>query len=263
MRPRFRPLGALAAALSLCACSSLKTSCLQDARVLPKGAIAVSGEYASAFFEDAALLTGGHARDSVLGEAWRADTSARYFIVSAIPLVGASLSVGAGQGWEFGIGADFALFSEDAWTMDTYAKKRVYADGDGGFASLFARGYIGSAVGYLDFYDHANAYRHYRYRSNTAGLELQAMYLGRLARKLGYYLNAGPGIGNLDYGLEGRNGQPDRGGDIPLYGFRLHAGMVFETHRFELAWETGLHVFNYGMTPVLGIRAAFKNDWRR
>jgi hypothetical protein len=39
--------------------------------------------------------------------------------------------------------------------------------------------------------------------------------------------------------------------------------MVFELQRFELAWETGLQAFNYGMTPSLGVRACFKTDWRR
>ena len=262
MRSRVAP-GAFAAALCLCACSSLKMSSLQDARVLPKGGIAFSGEFTSAFLEDRALLAGGRARDSVLADAWRHDTSARYFVVSAIPLAGASLAFGPGAGWEFGVGGDMALLAEASWTADAYAKKRVYADGGGRFATLFARGSIGSSNGYLDFTDRQGGFRHYRYVSATSGLDVQAMYLGRLARKLGYYVNAGPSIGNFRYVLEGRNAQPDRDGDFPLYGFRLHGGMVFELRHFELAWETGMQIFNYGMTPSLGVRAAFKNDWRR
>ncbi len=142
--------------------------------------------------------------------------------------------------------------------------KRVYTDGNGSFVSLFGRLSYGAAVGYLNLNGESWFYRNdYRYSTHTAELDFQAMYLGRLARKLGYYFNAGPSLGKIDYELDGREGRNDASGSLPIYGLRLHAGMVFELRRFELAWETGLQTFNYGMTPSLGVRACFKTDWRR
>jgi hypothetical protein len=237
---------------------------MQDARVLPEGGFAMSGEVVSAYYQDHALFRAGRTRDSVLSEAWRQEPNARYYNVSLVPMLGASLAFGAGGGWELGFGADFAPFGEESWAVDGYAKKRVYTDGDGGFVTLFARGSFGASAGYL-FLDGSSfeTFSDYRYETQTAGLDFQAMYLGRLARKLGYYLNAGPSVGTIGYDLQGREGRPDRSGNLPVYGFRAHAGMVFELQRFELAWETGLQAFNYGMTPSLGVRACFKTDWRR
>jgi hypothetical protein len=256
--------GALAAALLLSACSSLKMASLQDARVLPEGGFAFSGEIASAYYQDHALLQAGRTRDTALAYAWKHDTTARYYHLSLIPMIGASFAFGTGGGWELGLGGDIAPFGEDSWTLDGYAKKRVYADGDGGFVTLFSHASFGGAVGYLNPYNSfLDQTSDYRYETHTAGIDFQAMYLGRLARKLGYYLNAGPSVGTIGYELQGRDGRPDRNGTLPIYGFRLHAGMVFELRVFELAWETGLQAFNYGMTPSLGVRVGFKSDWRR
>jgi hypothetical protein len=257
--------GLLAVPILLSACSSLKMPALQDARVLPAGGFAFSGEIASGFGDHKALLVGAHRADSVLMDAWRDDSLARFdnLSLTLIPMAGLGFAYGAGGGWELGFGADIAPLGEDSWTVDGYAKKRVYADGDGSFVSLFARASFGSAAGYLDFQDRLGFWRHYRFVTNTFGADLQVLYLGRLARKLGYYLNAGPSAGTFAYALQGREGQPNRDGDIPVYGFRAHAGMVFELRRFELAWEAGWHVFNYGMTPSLGVKAVFKSDWRR
>jgi hypothetical protein len=176
-------------------------------------------------------------------------------------MLGASFAFGVGGGWELGFGGDLAPLGEESWALDGYVKKRVYT-GDGSFVTLFTRGSFGGSVGYLDPYNSGIAKSDYRYETHTGGIDFQAMYLGRLARKLGYYINAGPSVGTIDYELQGRDGRQDRSGTLPVYGFRAHAGMVFELNHFELAWETGLQVFNFGMTPSLGVRAAFKNDWR-
>lgn len=263
MRPLTALCAALAAASALCGCSSLKMASMQDARVLPAGGFAVSGEVVSGFYQDHALIAAGREADTAFSNAWDGDTTSRYYILSLVPMVGSSFSFGTGGGWELGFGADIAPFGEESWALDSYAKKRVYA-GDGGFLTLFARGSFGHSVGYLEgggfFTDYVSAYR---YVTRTTGLDLQAMYLGRLARKLGYYVNLGPSLGAIGYELQGREGRPDRSGTLDVYGVRAHLGMVFELRVFELAWETGLQAFNYGMTPSLGVRVAFKNDWRR
>jgi hypothetical protein len=259
MRPLIALL-AFAAVFPFCGCSSLKMASLQDARVLPEGGFAFSGEIASAYYENNALLRVGRSRDSVLADAWKRDTSA-YYSLSLVPMLGVSFAFGAGGGWELGFGGDVAPLGEESWAMDAYVKKRVYS-GEGNFVTLFTRGSFGHSVGYLDPYGSGLYKSDYRYTTQTVGLDFQALYLGRLARKLGYYLNAGPSVGKLGYALEGRDGRADRSGTLPIYGFRGHAGLVFELNHFELAWETGLQAFNYGMTPSLGVRVAFKNDWR-
>jgi hypothetical protein len=264
MRPPIALFAAFAAVSALCGCSSLKMASLQDARVLPPGGFAISGEVASAYSQDHALIVAGRKSDTAIGNEWERDTSFRYNTLQLVPMAGTSFAFGAGGGWELGFGGDIAPFGEESWSLDAYAKKRVYA-GDGRFLTLFTRGSFGNSVGYLDaasgiLLDITSGYR---YVTHTSGLDFQAMYLGRLARKLGYYCNAGPYLGMIAYELQGRGGRPDQSGSVGIYGLRTHVGMVFELRHFELAWETGLQVFNFGMTPSLGVRAAFKNDWRR
>jgi hypothetical protein len=262
MRPRLALCPAAAALSAFCGCSSLKMASMQDARVLPSGGFAVSGEVVTAYYQDNALLGAGRNEDTVLARAWQEDDGARYYTVSLVPMIGANMAFGTGGGWELGFGADIAPFGEESWALDGYVKKRLYA-GDGRFLTLFARGGFGNSIGYLDL-DGGSYYKSdYRYESRTTGFDLQAMYLSRIASKLGYYFNAGPSLGSIGYELHGRDGRPDESGSLPVYGFRVHTGFVFELHMFELAWEAGWQTFNYGTTPSAGVRAAFKTDWRR
>lgn len=260
-----KSISGLGAALLLCACSSLKTASLRDARILKPGASEVAAELsASGPIERATLkLAARHYPDlKALCDSLDVQRPAGK---TDLPLFGAYFSHGLGHGLEFNVGASTSLTPGGALLVDAGLKKRLYAGGRFALAA-YARLAGGMARNFISYgaADSAGGYPSFILGSRSLEGDLAVLTLVRILPRLSCYYNAGLAGGGLSYSfkneLDTTAGREQ--GYVALLGMTHHIGVALEFKGTEIALEQGFLFYNHGYVPSLGMRVSLKDGWK-
>ena len=266
---RARILGAAGLILmATTGCSTLKTASLRDASVLPAGGeefsfeasgtehmpktvalLARDDEPAIGRIADSLGYTGADLRDHEDGFLW-----------------GFSYARGFGGGWEAHGGLNLPILRGGPWLGDLGLKKRLSTGGKF-LLSGYGRIGLGASEGDFTVFDRQGSTQDGEYHADAVSAEADLAMIGqwRRSQNVSFYFNIGPSAAAVRWSLEdgAPSPAPYREGTVTTFGLKNRFGFVVEFQHYEVLAELGLAIYDRGLVPSIGIRQAWKADWKQ